>query len=184
MACDLTLGRLEPCKESIGGIMAVYFINFDGLGTVAYDTGNTDAITDLGTGVTAYKYDLKSDENTYSEAINSSRENGTTFFEQNLSISLKGLTAEDQKEIRLLAYGRPHVVVHARNGEAFIAGLAQGCEVNGGETTQIGGAYGDKVGHAVTLQGREAKPANWLDGATTADPFAGLSNAPSIVSGS
>ena len=184
MACDLTLGRLEPCKDSIGGIEAVYFINYDGLGTVAYDTGDTDVIDDLGTGVTAYKYELKSDENTYSETINSSRENGTTFFEQNLSISLKGLTAADQKEIRLLAYGRPHVVIHTRNGEAFIAGLEQGCEVNGGETTQVGGAYGDKVGYTVTMVGREAKPANWLEGATKADPFAGLANAPSVVSGS
>ena len=169
MACDLTLGRLEPCKESIGGIQAIYFINFGGLGTVAYDTGNTDSIDNLGTGVTAYKYELKSDENTYSEAINSSRENGTTFFEQNLNFSLKGLTAEDQKEVRLLAYGRPHVVIHTRQGNAFIAGLAQGCEVSGGETTQVGGAYGDKVGYTVTMMGREAKPANWLEGATVAE---------------
>lgn len=183
MACDLTLGRLEACKDSVGGIDAIYFINYDGLGTVVYDTGDTDAISDLGTGVTAYKYDLKSDENTYSEAIQSSRDNGTTFFEQNLNFSLKGLTAADQKEIRLLAYGRPHVVIHARNGEAFIAGLEQGCDVNGGETTIIGGAYGDKVGYSITMLGREQKPANWLVGATKVDPFAGLSNAPTVVSG-
>ena len=184
MACDLTLGRIEPCKDSIGGIQAVYFINYSGLGTVAYDTGDTDSITDLGTGVTAYKYELKSDENTYEEAINSSRENGTTFFEQTLNMSLKGLNAADQKEMRLLSYGRPHIVIHTRNGEAFLAGLAQGCEVSGGSTTQVGGAYGDKVGYMLNLTGREAKPANWLDGATSANPFAGLSNAPTIVSGS
>jgi len=28
MACDISLGRLEPCK-SVGGLKAVYFINYD-----------------------------------------------------------------------------------------------------------------------------------------------------------
>ena len=26
--CDLTLGRQEPCKESVGGLQGVYFINY------------------------------------------------------------------------------------------------------------------------------------------------------------
>ena len=26
MACSLTLGRNEPCKESVGGLAGVYFI--------------------------------------------------------------------------------------------------------------------------------------------------------------
>lgn len=183
MACDLTVGRLEACKDNVGGISAVYFINYGDLGTLVYDTGDTDVITSLGSGVTAYKYELKSDENTYEEPINSSRDNGTTFFEQNLSISLKGLTKEDQKEIRLLSYGRPHVVILNRIGQAFIAGLTQGCDVNGGSTTQIGGAYGDKVGYSLTFQGREPKPANWLNGATTSDPFAGMASSVTVVSG-
>ena len=184
MACDLTLGRLEPCKENVGGIKAVYFINYDGLGTVTYDTADTEMITDLGTGVTCYKYELKSDENTYEEPINSSREAGTTFFDQTLNISLKGLSAADQKEIRLLAISRPHVVVHSRNGEAFLAGLQEGMEVTGGSGTQLGGAYGDKVGYMLNMNGKEKFMANWLSGATVSDPFAGLANSPTIVSGS
>ena len=27
MACNLTLGRQEPCKESVGGVAGVYFVN-------------------------------------------------------------------------------------------------------------------------------------------------------------
>ena len=27
MSCDISRGRLEPCKDSVGGLNAVYFIN-------------------------------------------------------------------------------------------------------------------------------------------------------------
>ena len=30
MSCDITLGRKEACKTSVGGLKAVYFINYDG----------------------------------------------------------------------------------------------------------------------------------------------------------
>ena len=44
MACDLTSGRKVPCKDVIGGIVRVYFIDFGDLGTV---TKVDDEITDL-----------------------------------------------------------------------------------------------------------------------------------------
>ena len=28
MSCDISLGRLEPCKDSVGGLKAIYFVNF------------------------------------------------------------------------------------------------------------------------------------------------------------
>ena len=36
MACDLTHGRLEVCKEFVGGIKAVYFIPYGVLGAITY----------------------------------------------------------------------------------------------------------------------------------------------------
>jgi len=180
MSCDLTLGRLESCKDNVGGIKAIYFFNYGGI-TPVFDA-DEDAVTELGT-ATAFKYELKSDENTYSENIVSDRNAGTTHFEQNLAISLKGLSQEDQKEIRLLSVGRPHIVVHARNGEAFVAGIEEGMDVTGGTSTSIGGAYGDMVGYMPTFQGRERKPANWIVGATPLDPFAGMTTPPTITEG-
>ena len=36
MACNLTLGRNEPCKDSVGGIASVFFLNYTGsLGNVS-----------------------------------------------------------------------------------------------------------------------------------------------------
>ena len=34
MACDLTKGRALPCRESVGGLKAVYFVDFGDLGTL------------------------------------------------------------------------------------------------------------------------------------------------------
>ena len=63
MACDLSRGRIEPCKDSVGGINAVYFINFgDANLDVTFDAADTDVIDQLGStasDVSAYKYDLK-----------------------------------------------------------------------------------------------------------------------------
>jgi hypothetical protein len=83
MACNLTIGRAVPCKDVVGGIKAVYFLNYGA--TATYDSTNTDVIDDLGT-ITAFKYELKGGSS-FEQAINSSRENGTTFFEQTLNLS-------------------------------------------------------------------------------------------------
>ena len=34
MSCDIANGRLEPCKDSVGGINAVYFVNYGDITSV------------------------------------------------------------------------------------------------------------------------------------------------------
>jgi len=176
MACDLTRSRTLECKDSVGGIKAVYFADFGDI-TIAYDSTDTDVIDDLGT-VTVYKYDLKG-TNSFEQTINSSRENGTTFFEQTLSITLPKLTKEDHKELKLLSYGRPHIVVHDYNGNAFLMGAEHGADVTGG-TVASGTAMGDMSGYTLTFTAQEQMPANFLEGATEADPFTGLTTTPTV----
>jgi len=180
MACALTKGRVEPCKDVVGGIKAVYFTDFSNV-TISYDATNTDVIDDLGT-VTFFKYELKGNSS-FEQTITSSRENGTTFFEQTLNLTLKKLSLADHKEIKLLSYGRPHIVVHDYNGNAFLMGAEHGCEVTGG-TIVTGAAMGDLSGYTLTLAAQEQIPANFLEGATEADPFAGLTTSPTVTSGS
>ena len=60
MACDnLSLGRLKPCKDSVGGLKAVYFINYGDITAIEYDVTDTDVIDSIGTSVSAYKEDHK-----------------------------------------------------------------------------------------------------------------------------
>ena len=172
MACDLTLGRKEPCKDVVGGIRAVYFTDFGDYGTV---TQTNDEITDMTGTFTAFKYELKGNSS-FEQTITASRENGTTFFEQTLSLTLKKLTKEDNKELKLLAYGRPHVAVEDYNGNVFVMGLEHGAEVTGG-TIVTGAAMGDLSGYTLTLSAQELKPANFVSSPTAADPFAGMISA-------
>jgi len=172
MACDLSLGRKEPCKDVVGGIKAVYFTDFGDLGTV---TETDDEITDLSGTFTAFKYEVKGNSS-FEQNITSSRENGTTFFEQTLNLTLHKLSKEDNKELKLLAYGRPHVAVEDYNGNVFVMGLQHGADVSGG-TIVTGAAMGDLSGYTLTLTGMEVKPANFVASPTSIDPYAGMSSA-------
>ena len=181
MACDLTKGRLELCKDSIGGIKAVYFMN-KGVGTIVESA--EDIITDLGV-VSVYKYETK-DVSNLEETINSSRETGTSFWEQVVNLTIKKLNAVTRKELKIMTYGQPKVFIQDNNNNVLMVGKDRGCDVTGG-TVVTGTALGDLSGYTMVLTGREAEPANFLTpGAdpTAADyPFDGMTSAVTIVLG-
>lgn len=167
MACDITAGRNEVCKDSVGGLKNIYFINYGDApySSVVFDATNTDVVETIngtpGT-VSAYKYELQSDENTFEETITSSRENGTTFFEAALNVSLKKLDLATHKEVKLLAFNRPHIVLEDRNGNFFYMGAEHGCELTGG-TIATGGAMGDKSGYMLTFTAKETIPTPFME---------------------
>jgi hypothetical protein len=160
MACDISLGRIEPCKDSSGGLKAVYFVNWGDMTGVTYDATNTDVIDAVAGNPDAYKYDLKGNSS-FTQTITSSRENGTTFFQQELALTLKKLSIVDHKQIKLLSYGRPQVIVEDNNGNFFYCGLEHGMDVTGG-TIVSGAAMGDLSGYTLTLTGMEKVPANFI----------------------
>lgn len=172
MACDLTRGRKEPCKDVVGGLRAVYFTDFGDLGTV---TKTSDEITDLSGTFTAFKYEVKGNSS-FEQTITSNRENGTTFFEQTLNLTFKKLSKEDNLELKLLSYGRPHVAVEDYNGNVFLMGLEHGADVSGG-TIVTGAAMGDLSGYTLTLTAMEREPANFIDSPTAADPYDAMTSA-------
>ena len=167
MSCDLTHGRLEVCKEFVGGIKAVYFIPYGVLGAITYGTTDaSDKISTIAGTMSLYKYELKG-ANSFEQTITSSRENGTTFVEQTLTFTIKGLDATTTKQMKLLAWGRPHVVIRTNAGNFFLAGLEHGMDVTTGLISN-GTAMGDLNGYTITLVGQEAIPANHL---SVASPY-------------
>jgi len=176
MACLLTQGRQEVCKESVGGLAGVYFINYT---TGSFTKNGSGQVTALPSGSTVYYYELKGNSS-YTETVNTSRDNGTTFFSQELTLNLKKLTNEMTTQLKLMAYGRPQIVVWTMNGDALLVGEREGADVTAG-TIQTGGAMGDLYGYSVTFTGMEQLPAAFLSGSTTTNPFAGLSAQPTIV---
>ena len=169
MSCDISLGRIEPCKDSIGGLRSIYFVNWGDATGYTYDVTNTDVIDAVAGTPVAYKYDLKG-TSSFEQTITSSRENGTTYFEQSLNLTLKKLSIVDHKQIKLLSYGRPQVLVEDNNGNIFYCGLTKGMEVSGG-TIVTGAAMGDMSGYTLTLSGQEPVPANFLGDTLVAAGF-------------
>lgn len=160
MACDISAGRALPCKDSVGGLKNVYFANY---GTVSTTLGADDSIASTEfTGDTFYQYELKG-TSSLTQNIQSSRENGTTAFEQVLELTLPKLSAADNQAVKLLAFGRPHIVVEDYNGNFFLVGREHGADVTGG-TIVTGAAMGDLSGYTLTFTGMERVPANSITG--------------------
>ena len=152
----------------------MYLINYGDLDLPSlnqYGTGdNTDQIVSvLSDGLTfnIYKFELKG-ANSFEQTINSSRENGTTFFEQTLSIQLKRQDVKSTKNVKLISYGRPRIIVHARGDQFFLMGLDQGCDVTAG-TISSGSALGDYNGYSLTFTAQEEIPANFINATTEAE---------------
>ena len=164
MSCDLANGRLEVCKDAVGGIDAVYFVNYNDYTSITYDGVNTDVIDSVAGVSSLYKYELKG-TNSFEQVVNSSRENGTTFVEQTLTMTLKKQDATTHKSVKLLAYGRPHVIIRNRNNQFFFAGLEHGMELTTANVSN-GTAMGDLNGYTLTFVGQEQLLANLIDVST------------------
>lgn len=168
MACSLTSGRALPCKSAVGGLKTVYFADYGTLGAATISAGEITALA--GTPIW-YKYDIKG-SSSLETSVNSSRENGTTFYEQTLSLTLTYLDKATQEQIKLLSHARPHIAIEDYNGNFFLVGLEHGAEVTGG-TIVTGAAMGDLSGFTLTFAAQETAPAYFVTPAViTADASA------------
>tara|TARA_R110002012_G_scaffold121489_1_gene270958 strand:+ start:503 stop:1027 length:525 start_codon:yes stop_codon:yes gene_type:complete len=159
MACTLTTGRKVPCKSAVGGLKTVYFADFGTLGAATISGGE---VTALAGSPALFQFDIKGNSS-LETAINSSRENGTTFYESTLNLTLTFLEKATQEELKLIAHARPHVFVEDYNGNYFVMGLEHGAEVTGG-TIVSGAAMGDLSGFTLTLVAQETAPPYFITG--------------------
>ncbi|QDP51056.1 MAG: hypothetical protein Unbinned6004contig1002_42 [Prokaryotic dsDNA virus sp.] len=197
MACNLTRGLLVDCKDQIGGLKKIFFVKsycsnvraraiFNGSNPLQMDTAgfaNWDVAESSKTIV--FQYDLRPNLSSMTVNINSDPANGTTFFEQTLSISMQKLSVAQTNELRLISYNRSQVFVLDMNDNVFLLGMDNGVDVSGG-TAVTGVAKADMTGFTLELRAEEKEPLIWLPatagpgdnaGAATAKyPFDGLSD--------
>ena len=164
MACNITAGRLEGCKDSVGGLNAIYFINYGAMGELSITDETVTGIA--ATTPDAFKYDLKG-TSAFEQSLTSSRDNGTTFAEQTLTVSLKKQDATTHKEVKLLAYGRPQILIEDNNGVVWLMGEEFGSEMNASAST--GGSLGDKSGYELTFSAMEKGLAKQYTGVIATD---------------
>lgn len=171
---DISTGRSVQDKDNVGGLRAAYFLAYtetdhDGGLTPTFDGTNTDVIDSfaaLNSGASWYKYDLQG-TSTADETLTASRENGTIFSDQTITLNLKKLGVTDPKQIYDLATGRYFVLIEQKgpngnNGVLRLFGLRYGCDVESSNITS-GAAQGDGSNFTITLKGMEPKPASIVE---------------------
>lgn len=174
MSCDISKGKIAlACKNAVSGLKAIYVANFNDydFGTSSTASGHTlTSLGDLGltgtTGEFVYKFELKNSANTFKQDITSSRDNGTTFYNQVLAFTLTKLSAEMEFQIKQLAWGRPQIFVEMNSGQIFLMGIEHGVEIAG--SSNVGGTLDSLNGYQLTGTAMEKDPIYYLDAPTIA----------------
>jgi hypothetical protein len=161
MACAITKGRGVGCKTAFAGIKNIYILDYsaaiaalsDSSGTITLPTDNSAEF---------FKFEVKGGQSSLETVVNSSRENGTTFYESTLNVTFQVLDVATQEEIKLLNRGRAHYVVELYpNGAGvtkyLLLGRDNGAEITGG-TIVTGAAAGDLQGFTLTAVATEIFP--------------------------
>jgi len=155
MACALTQGYTLDCRDSLGGITEVYFIEKGNVTSTTQASGVITAVV-KGSGKVFRKYELVPGTSSLTENINASVQNGTVFYAQELSIILNKLQANTRNEILLLAQNTLAAVVGDNNGKYWYLGKVHGINITGGSGA-TGTAQGDRSGYTLTFSGSEGE---------------------------
>jgi hypothetical protein len=157
MSCNLTSGRVVPCRNKSGSIKRVYFADFGTLGAITESAGNITALA--GTPV-FFQFDVRGTSN-LDTVVTSSRENGTTFYTQTLTLQLQYYDRATSEQIKLLAVGRPHIVVVDADDNHMVVGKINGAELTTGNFT-VGANMGDFNGFNLTFEALETSPPDFI----------------------
>ena len=157
MSCALTTGYTLGCRDSVGGIKAIYVQNW--ISTGSCNANLSGAVTGF-TGYNAsgfFEYDLTKATSSMTETLNASMENGTIFYTPEVTFTINQLQVAVRNELRLLVRNRVIVIVQDNNNRYWLLGSANGLEATAG-TAGTGTAFGDRSGYELTLTGMEPDP--------------------------
>jgi hypothetical protein len=153
MACALTQGYALDCRDSLGGIVEVYFTEAANVTTTTQASG---VITDLtkAAGKRFWKYALVKDTSMFNQTMTASVANGTVFYGQELQIILNKLQTNTRNELLLLAQNSLVAVAKDSNGIYWYLGKTRGIDMTANEAS-TGTAQGDRSGFTLTFSGSE-----------------------------
>lgn len=161
MSCsNLTAGFLDLCNDSTGGIEAIYIANGP-VESITETAGNITAITVGGAALTPsdfFKFETPRQTSSITETTTVSQENGTLFFDQQLTMVFNKMSADKRDQLLLMAQATTMVVVAKDgNGNFFSIGVEKGAFMVSGTATS-GTAYGDRNGYEIVIGGLEPNP--------------------------
>jgi hypothetical protein len=155
MPCALTQGFILDCKESLGGVKSVRFVEFDNVASIAYAAGV--ATLTMVASKKFWKYNQVRETSSFTETITANVQNGTIFYQQEVTVIINKLAAATRNEILLLAKNRLMAIVEDMNGNYWLIGAKNGLDITSGNSA-TGTASGDRNGYTLTFQAMEADP--------------------------
>lgn len=153
MACNMTSGYNDrTCTNGKGGIKSVLFFP---LGDKSGVTKTANEITAWTLAGETFHYKLKSNLSSYTASIIRSEENGTLYYDQQLTMVLNSDNKDLRSALHLLAQNELCAMVEKADGTYVLLGENEGLKVSDGNEYASGVAKGDRNGHTIVLSGME-----------------------------
>jgi len=163
MACILNAGYSLGCKDNIGGIRRVFISNFADDNIYVEDADNviTSMLNSTSGNIVYYTYEQRQESGEFNQTGNHSVENGSTYYEQVLSLIFTKNSSELRDTLFLMAKATLSVIVETQNGRYILMGKINAVNMTA-STVATGKGYGDLNGTSVTLTGKEPESAQEL----------------------
>jgi hypothetical protein len=160
MACNLTSGYSLGCRDSLGGIQKVFIATWDADTTYGF-TGSCNVIDTFTPPSLFYTFEQELETASFIQTGQYSTENGTSFYEQVLEITIQKLDACNREQIKVLGQGVWRVIILDQRGLYWLMGKQNPVRVTAA-TPQLGKAFADLNGAVITFTGKEPEPAHNL----------------------
>ena len=158
--CLISGGYTLGCLDNIGGVQEVYLANWSS--DVEYESSVDNTITGITSGSTYYKFETPKQTAGLTETPNVSVENGTVFYNQELSLVLNKMEAELRNQVLLITRATTTIIVKDQNGNYWLIGKQNGSNVSGG-AHGTGLAYGDRNGYSLVISAMEPESVHPID---------------------
>jgi hypothetical protein len=148
-ACLQTASINLGCASCVGGIRKAYLV----AGTISGVSYNaTSAISGITGSGTIYTYEVQKQTSSLTETFNSSLENGTLYYSQELLLNFQKIDQDKRNQVKLMAQNRGlKAFVEDNNGTIFYLGADfDGGYLSAGSSA-TGVAFGDANQYSITL---------------------------------
>lgn len=165
--CDITSGFTLGCRDNSGGIKNLFILSGSISSVADASEGLINSISGSGE---FFQFELFRQTSDFTEAISSTPENGTVFYEQTVNATFFKLQSATRNQVRVLAKNPDlKIIVETNNGSVdgvgryWLLGEENGVQLLSG-TGQTGTAFGDLNGYTLTFTGQEPEPASEISG--------------------
>jgi len=165
MACLIDNGYTLGCRDNVGGIKKVFIGTVVAGEDVSNYTFVADEITATTSAIAYFTFEQEMEAGSFSQNGTYSTENGTVFFDQQLTLIFHKNTTASRNQLLVLSQANVRVIIQDQRDQFWLMGYSNGVRATAG-TMATGKAFGDLNGTTITLQGKEPQPAYRIDAAT------------------